>query len=51
MTPQLKQSWAQLRPACPVKALMLVLTLIRQLPVAWKRIPVLLFVGLVGISA
>lgn len=40
MTPQSKQSWAQPHPACPIEELMPALTLIRQWPLAWKRIPV-----------
>ncbi len=40
MTPQSKQSWAQPHPACPVEELMPALTLIRQWPLAWKKIPV-----------
>lgn len=40
MTPQSKQSWAQPHPASPTEELMPALTLIRQWPLAWKRIPV-----------
>ena len=38
--PQSRQSRAQLHPSCPNGELMPALTLIRQWPLAWKRIPV-----------